>query len=333
MRRRQAIAWLGTAAGLPAARPALAQPAASPPARRVGILNIAARSDPDGQARLHAFVQAMAALGWIEGRNVAFDTRWGASDAERAGVLAAELVASAPDVILVNGTPGVAALQKATRSIPVVFVVVTDPVGAGFVHSQARPGANITGFSTFEPEIGGKWLELLKQAAPAVRRVAGILDPGFPGFGGVWKAVEKASSRAGVTLTVLPLRDARDDIDAGVAGFAKGSPGGLIVLPTAINNSARARLIGLAAKHRLPAVYPFRHYALDGGLMAYGFQPADLWRRGATYVDRILKGEKPAELPVQAPTRYELVINRKAASEIALALPDALVARADEMIG
>ena len=332
MNRREVMRWLVGAAGLAAARPVLAQVPRRDRIRRVAILSISGQSDPDGRARLSAFLNAMKSMGWIDGRNIQYEYRWGASNAGRAAALAAELIASAPEVILVNGTPGVSALQKATRTIPVVFVVVTDPVGAGFVQSQARPGANITGFSTFEPEIGGKWLELLKGIAPEIRRVAGILDPQFPGFARVWNAVEAAAARSRIELTALPLRVAGDNIESAVGQFANGSAAGLIALPTAVNNTARTRLIALSAKHRLPAVYPFRHYAVEGGLMAYGFQPVDLWRRSASYVDRILKGEMPADLPVQSPTTYELVINRRTAKNIGLSVPKAMLVQADELI-
>ena len=251
---------------------------------------------------------------------------------DRARAYAAELVALSPDAILANGTPALAALHRATSSIPVVFVVVTDPVGAGFVQSQARPGGNITGFSTFEPEIGGKWLELLKEITPSLRRVAGILDPAFKGFAAVWRAVESLAPRLGVQVASVSLRDATDDIESALALFAQEPGGGLIVLPTAINNIARDRIFSLAARHRLPTVYPFRHYATGGGLMSYGFDTPDLFRRGASYVDRILKGEKPTDLAVQAPTKYELVINLKTAKALGLTVPPTLLARADEVI-
>jgi putative ABC transport system substrate-binding protein len=224
------------------------------------------------------------------------------------------------------------ALRQATRSTPIVFVVVTDPVGAGYVESLARPGGNITGFSTFEPEIGSKWLELLKEVDPGVKRVAGILDPGFRGFATLWRAVETTGPRLGLAVSSLVLREASDDIESAVAKFAQEPGGGLIVLPTAINNNFRKRIFAAAERHRLPAIYPFRHYAVDGGLMSYGFDTPDLFRRGAAYVDRILKGEKPADLPVQAPTKFELVINLKAAKALGLGISPTLLLRADEVI-
>lgn len=334
MNRRDAIKkTLAGLAGLGLSSAVVAQPLRPGNVKRVGILSIAAQTDADGQERVDAFRQAMRGLGWIEGKNVTFDYRWGAGQPERAQALAGELVASTPDVILVNGTPGVAALQKATRSIPVVFVVVTDPVGSGFVRSQGRPGGNITGFSTFEPEIGGKWLELLTESSPGLRRVAGVLDPSFKGFAAVWDEVGRAAKRKGIELTSIVLHELTDDIESAAGRFAKGPSGGLIVLPTAINNLARARIFAIAARHRLPAIYPFRHYAVEGGLMAYGFRPTDLWRRSADYVDRIFKGEKPADLPVQAPTTYELVVNRTAMKQMGLKVPEAFLLRADEVIG
>jgi putative ABC transport system substrate-binding protein len=228
---------------------------------------------------------------------------------------AAELVALAPDVVVANGTLAATALKRTTRSIPVVFVVVIDPVGAGLVQSLAHPGGNITGFATFEPEIGGKWLELL------------IL-----GFATVWRAIESIAPRFGLGVTSVVHRDPDDDIEAAIAAFAQEPGGGLIVLPTPANNASRARIFSVAARHRLPAIYPFRLYATDGGLMSYGFDSRDLFRRGASYVDRILKGEKPADLPVQAPTKYELLINLKAAKALRLEVPPTLLARADEVI-
>jgi putative ABC transport system substrate-binding protein len=276
--------------------------------------------------------RALQELGWEDGRNVRIDYCWGAGDPERARIAAIELVSLAPEVILANGTPATAALQRATRSIPVVFVVVVDPVGAGFVQSLARPGANLTGFSTFEPEIGGKWLELLKEITPGLRRVAGVWDSGFPGFAAIWRVIESLAPTFALEATSVVLRDPGDDIESAIAAFAQEPGGGLIVLPTAINNLLRERISSLAARHRLPAVYGFRLYAASGGLMSYGFDPLDLFRRGASYVDRILKGEHPAALPVQAPTKFELVVNLKTAKALGLTVPLSLLARCDEVI-
>jgi putative ABC transport system substrate-binding protein len=258
--------------------------------------------------------------------------RWGAGDAGRARTFVAELVSLKPDVILAHGTPALTALYEATRTIPVVFVSVIDPVGAGTVQSLARPGANITGFSTFEPEIGGKWLELLKEIAPGLKRVAGVSDPAFRGFAGVWRAIEAMAPRFGLQVTSVSFRAPTDDLESAVAAFAREEGGGLVVVPTALNALQRHRIFAVAAQNRLPAIYAFRFYAADGGLMSYGIDTVDLFRRGAAYVDRILKGESPGELPVQAPTKFELVINLKTAQSLGLDVPVQLQQLADEVI-
>lgn len=328
MRRRVFIALLGGAAAAPpvtwARRPA--GPA------RVGMVLANAEGDPDGQARVSAFRQALGELGWFVGRNIEIEYRWSAGVADRARAHASELVALAPDVIVANGTPALAALFRATQDIPIVFVVVVDPVGAGFVRSLARPGGNITGFSTFEPEMGGKWVELLREMHPGLRRVAVVSNPEFNSFAALVRRVETMAGRTGMAIANVAFREATDDIEAAFAAFAQGSDGGVIVLPTSINRLYRARIIALAAKHRLAAIYPFRYYAVDGGLMCYGFDSLDLFRRGATYVDRILKGADPAQLPVQAPTKFELILNLKTAKTQGIIIPPALLARADGLI-
>jgi len=300
--------------------------------RRIGVLAAYAENDPEAQARIVAFRQALQGLGWTEGRNIAMEYRWGAGDAGRARTFVAELVSLKPDVILAHGTPALTALYEATRTIPVVFVSVIDPVGAGTVQSLARPGANITGFSTFEPEIGGKWLELLKEIAPGLKRVAGVSDPAFRGFAGVWRAIEVMAPRFGVQVTSVSFRTPTDNLESAVAAFAREEGGGLIVVPTALNALHRHRIFSVAAQNRLPAIYAFRFYATDGGLMSYGIDTVDLFRRGASYVDRILKGENPGELPVQAPTKFELVINLKTAKSLGLEVTPTLIATADEVI-
>ena len=300
--------------------------------RRVGVMIVNGESDPEGQARAAAFRRGLQERGWTEGRNLRIDYRWGAGEPARARAFASEFVALAPDVIVANGTPGLAALHQATSSIPIVLVLVVDPVGAGFVQSLARPGGNITGFSSFEPEIGGKWLELLKEIAPGLSRVAGILDPGFRGFAAVWRAIENLGPKFGLKVTSVAFRNPTDDIEAAVGTFAQSPGGGLIVLPTAINNVHRDRIISLAARHRLPAVYPFPQYATSGGLMSYGVDTVDVFQRGASYVDRILKGERPADLPVQAPTKYDLIINLKTAKALGLDVPWFLQQRANKVI-
>jgi putative ABC transport system substrate-binding protein len=327
MRRR---AFLSAAASAALSWPAAAvgQPDR---VRRIAVINANAETDREGQARVQALRRGLQELGWTEGRNLRIDLRWGAGDPARAHASARELVGLAPEVIVANGTPAVSALHQQT-SIPVVFVVVVDPVGAGFVQSLARPGGTITGFSSFEPEIGGKWLELLKEIAPALRRVAGILDPAFRTFAAVWRAIEHQGSTLGLDVRRFEFHDPADDIESAVGAFAQSSGAGLIVLPTAINNLHRARIIALAVRHRLPAVYPFALYARSGGLASYGIDTVDLYRRSAFYVDRILKGERPADLPVQAPTKYELVINLNTATVLGITIPRSLLLQADEII-
>jgi putative ABC transport system substrate-binding protein len=300
--------------------------------RRVGVLAAYREDDPEAQTRIAVFREGLQALGWTEGRNIVMEYRWGAGEPERARIFAAEMVSMKPDVILAHGTPAVTALRTVTSTIPVVFVSVVDPVGAGHVQSLARPGGNITGFSTFEPDIGGKWLELLKEVAPGLRRVAAVSDPGFKGFAGVWGAIETLAPRFGLDLTSISFHAPTDDLESAVAAFAREQGGGLIVVPTALNAVHRYRIFSAAAVNRLPAIYAFRFYAIDGGLMAYGIDNIDLFRRGAAYVDRVLRGETPADLPVQAPTKFELVINLKTAKALGLEIPPSLLARADEVI-
>jgi len=328
MKRREFVTLLGGAA---TAWPFPAR-AQQPALRRIGVVVNNDESDTDGQARVASFRDALSGLGWTEGRNVQIEYRWGAGDPDRAQADVAELALFAPDVILANGTIALSALQKVTHTIPVVFVVVTDPVGAGFVQSLARPGGNVTGFSTFEPEIGGKWLELLHEVAPDVRRVAVVYEPGFQGFAALQKMVDDLAPQKGITTTGLAFRDPASDIETAIAAFAKDGLGGLIVLPSGTNTIARKKLFATALRYRLPAIYPFRQYAADGGLMAYGFEPRDLFRRGASYVDRILRGEKPADLPVQAPTKYELVVNLKTAKALGVTFSPTFLATADEVI-
>jgi putative ABC transport system substrate-binding protein len=299
--------------------------------RRIAMMIAPAEDDPEGQARVVTFRNALQALGWIEGRNLQIDYRWEAGP-DRSTRYAAEIVKLAPEVIVANGTPAVSALHQATHSIPVVFVVVVDPVGAGYVQNLARPGGNITGFSTFEPEMGTKWLELLKEASPNLRQVAVIWDPGFKGFLALWRAIESAARRSGLEAASVPFHDGGDDIEPGIAKLAREPGGGLIVLPTTLNHTYRERIFSEALKHRLPAIYPFRHYAADGGLMAYGFDNTDLFKRSALYVDRILRGESPGNLPVQAPTKFELIVNLRTARAMRLTIPESFLLRADALI-
>jgi putative ABC transport system substrate-binding protein len=328
MRRREFITVIGGAA---VAWPLAARAQQPERMRRIAVLMGLARDDPEGQARNAAFLQAMQQLGWTDGRNVRIDTRWDAPDADRYRKNAAELVELAPDVILATGSATMAPLLQATRTIPIVFTNVTDPVGAGFVQSLARPGGNATGFTNFEYSMSGKWVELLKQIAPRVTRAAVLRDHPAAAAGiGQFSAIQSAAQSLGVELTPFGVRDA-GEIERGVAEFARSGNGSLIV--TAGGTGFRRDLIiRLASRHKLPAVYPFRYYAKDGGLITYGPDTLDPIRRAAAYVDRILKGEKPADLPVQAPTKYELVINLKTAKALGLEIPPMLLARADEVI-
>jgi putative tryptophan/tyrosine transport system substrate-binding protein len=324
MRRREFITVLGGAA---AGWPLAAAAQQDERIRRVGVLMNLAAEDPESQRRVTAFVQGLQELGWTDGRNVRIETRWGASDPERNRRYAAELVALAPDVILAAGTPVLVALQRESRSIPIVFASIVDPVGAGFAERLSRPGGNATGFTLFEYAISGKWLELLKELLPSVTRVAVIRDPVITQGIGQFAAIQAVSPPFGVELSPIGV----NEIERAVERFAQEPNGSLIV--TAGSTAIRRDLIiALAARHRLPAVYPFRYHATSGGLISYGPNTVDPYRRAAGYVDRILKGEKPAELPVQNPTKYELVVNLKTAKALRLDVPPSLLARADEVI-
>jgi ABC-type uncharacterized transport system substrate-binding protein len=299
--------------------------------RRIGVLMNLGSDDAEGQARNAVFLQGLQELGWTVGRNVRIEYRWGAGDAELFRRHASELVALAPDVILAGGGAVVPSLLQATRTIPIVFTGTPDPVGAGFVESLARPGGNATGFTIYEYGISGKWLELLKEIAPYVTRVAVIRDPAIAAGLGAWGAIQSMAPSLGVELRPLGVRDA-GEIERVVTAFARSSNGGLIVTGSALAVVHRHLIIRLAAEHRLPAVYFQRILVADGGLISYGPDSIDPYRQAAGYVDRILKGEKPADLPVQAPTKYELVINLKTAKALGLEVPPTLLARADEVI-
>jgi putative ABC transport system substrate-binding protein len=327
MRRRQFIRLLGGAATWPLAARAQ-QPQRM---RRIGVLMNLAADDPESPIRIAAFAQGLQELGWTVGRNVRIDTRWGASDVDRARRYAAELLALAPDVILASGAPSVAALQRATRTVPIVFANVVDPVGSGFVASLARPDGNTTGFSFFEYSLSGKWLELLKQIAPGVTRAAVLRDAALASGGGQLGALQAVASSFGVELSPIGVSDA-SEIERAVTAFAHSTNGGLIVTGSPLAIDHRNLIVTLAARHQLPAVYPYRYFVTSGGLISYGPDSINTFRRAAAYVDRILKGEKPADLPVQAPTKYELVINFKTAKALGLDVPQSLLARADEVI-
>ena len=325
--RRKFIALIGGAAAWPLA----ARAQQGEPMRRIGALMSTAADDPEGQARIAAFQQGLQQFGWTIGRNVRIDSRWPVGDSERTRRYAAELVALAPDVILATGSAAAAPLLQATRTVPVVFVIVPDPVGAGFVNSLARPGGNATGFIQFEYGISGKWLELLKQIAPGVTRAAILRDPAISAGIGQFGAIQAVAPSLGVEASPINVR-AADEIERAVADFARAPNGGLIITGSALAIFHRHLIIALAAKHRLPAVYFQRTLVADGGLISYGADVLDQYRRAASYVARILKDEKPADLPVQTPTKYELVINLKTAKALSLEIPSSVLARADEVI-
>jgi len=327
MRRREFIVLLGSAT---AAWPIAARGQQGERVRRVGVLLPAAADNPDYQPWLGAFLQELSQLGWSIGRNVVIDTRWGTTNAE-IRKQAAELVALSPDVILAHGTNTVAALQQVTRTVPVVFPIIADPVAAGIVDSLARPGGNATGFMLFEYGIGGKWLELLKQIAPSVTRVAVLLDPTIPTGPAQFGVIQAMASSLGMEVSPLNKREA-GEIERLVAAFARGSNGSLIVTPGLPATFNRDLIIALAARHKLPAVYFDDAFAAAGGLVSYGPDRIEMYRRAAGYVDRILKGEKPGEMPVQAPTKYELVINLKTAKALGLSVPQPLLLTADKVI-
>ena len=328
MRRRDFITLMGGAA---AAWPLAARAQQPEPMRRIGVLMNRAADQPEGQAEVAAFQKALQQLGWNDGRNVRLDIRWSANDVDLDRKYAAELVALGPDVVLANGTLSVAALQRVTRNLSIVFVGVSDPVGAGFVDSLARPGGNVTGFMIFEYSLSGKWLELLKQIAPSVTRAAVLRDSDNPAGIAQFGAIQAAAQSLGVEVSPVSIRDA-GEIERAVAAFARSANGGLIVTPSAGTSVHQNLIIALAAQHRLPAVYALRSNVAGGGLISYGPDSVSQYRPAAGYVDRILKGEKPADLPVQAPTKLELVVNLKTAKALNLAIPASVLARADEVI-
>jgi putative tryptophan/tyrosine transport system substrate-binding protein len=327
MRRREFVTILGGAAAWP-----LAARAQRPePMRRIGALMNLAADDPESQERVGALLQQLAKLGWTVGRNLRIDYRWPAGDDALTRRYAAELVALAPDVILAASGATVLPLLQVTRSIPIVFAQTPDPVGAGFVASLARPGGNATGFTQFEFGTSAKWLELLKQISPNLTRVAVIRDAAFPSGLGQLGAIQAVAPSFGVKLSPIGAFDA-GEIERGVDAFARGPKDGLIVTASALTAVHREVIIKLAAQHKLPAIYPFRYFITSGGLISYGSDPIDQYRKAAGYVDRILKGEKPADLPVQAPTKYETVLNMKTAKALGLDVPPQVLVRADEVI-
>jgi putative ABC transport system substrate-binding protein len=326
--RREFITLLGGAA---VAWPLAARAQQRERMRRIGVLMHTAADDPEGQTRMAAFLQGLQEAGWAVGRNVEVDTRWAPGETDRFRTFAGELVALAPDAILASTTGAVPWLLRATNAVPIVFVAVTDPVGNGFVTSLARPGGNATGFAAYEYGISAKWLELLKEIAPNVTRAAVLRDSTLPTGIGHLAAIQSVASSFSMEVSPLELRDT-SQIESVITAFARFSNGGLIVPAAPLVAAHRHLIITLAARHRLPAVYSLRYYVKGGGLISYGPEIIDSYRRAAGYVDRILKGDKPAELPVQAPTKYELVINLKTAKALGLDVPPMLLARADAVI-
>jgi putative tryptophan/tyrosine transport system substrate-binding protein len=327
MRRRAFISLLGGAA---AAWPLAARAQQGERMRRIGVLVPQDQDSPVAQARIAALLQELQRLGWT-GRNVRIDIRWAGAEVENIRKHAAELAALAPDVILANGSVVVTPLLQATRTVPIVFVVVPDPVGAGFVDSLARPGGNATGFVQFEYGLSGKWLELLKEVAPRLTRAAVLRDAAIPAGTGQFGAIQSVAPSVGLEVSPVNIRDA-SEIERAVGAFARSANGGLIVTGSALAQLHRNLIITLAARYKLPAIYFERFFVTAGGLISYGPDLVDQYRRAADYVDRILKGEKPAELPVQAPTKYETVINLKTAKALGLEIPQTVLARADEVI-
>ena len=328
LKRREFMTLLGAATAWPLS----VRAQQSDRMRQIGVLMAHAGDDPQVQARIAAFQQALATLGWTDGRNMKIDIRWTTTNADELRRHAAELVASAPDVILAaSGTTTAAALLQATRTVPIVFTVVIDPVGAGFVASLARPGGNATGFLLFEYGLSAKWLELLKQIAPGVTRVAVLRDPTIASGIGQFGAIQSAAPSLGIEASPVNVRDA-SDIERDLTAFARSLNGGVIVTSSPEASRHRDLIIALVAKHRLPAIYAGSYFVAEGGLISYGPDYVDQYRRAAAYVDRILKGEKPADMPVQAPTKYELSINLKTAKSLGVAMPASLLARADEVI-
>jgi ABC-type uncharacterized transport system substrate-binding protein len=298
---------------------------------RIGVLMSGAANDPEGQARITAFRQALQKLGWTEGQNVRIEVRWAGGEAALDRKFATELVTLAPDVILATASPTVAALQAATRTVPIVFAHAVDPVGGGFVDSLARPGGNATGFVLFEYGMGAKWLELLKEIAPNVTRVAVLRDSAIAAGIGQFGAIQSVAPTLGVELNPVNLRDP-GEIERAISAFASSPNGGLIVTAAPLTSVHRDLIVTLAARHKLPAVYYSRYFTAGGGLISYGTDIYDLYRRAAGYIDRVLKGEKPSDLPVQAPTKFETVINMKTAKALGITMPASLLTRADEVI-
>ena len=299
--------------------------------RRIGVLTSLAKADREVQSQMAAFVRVLQELGWKDGSNLRIDYRYGEGDSTRAPRLARELLDLRPDVIFASGTPAATAIRQQTLSIPIVFVQVPDPVAAGFVTNLARPNGNITGFTNFEFSIGGKWLQAIKECAPKVDRAAVVFDPRNPTWTAYLRAIEASAPNFGLKLTPAGARDAVE-LDRAIESFARSPNGALVVLPSPVTIGYRELIISLAARHHLPVIYPYHYFTASGGLMSYGIDLPDLYRRAASYVDRILKGAKPADLPIQLPTKFEFVINLKTAKALGLTIPQFVLLRADRVI-
>jgi putative ABC transport system substrate-binding protein len=331
MKRREFITLVGGAGLASAVWPCTAN-AQTPPMRRIGLLTSQLANDPDGQSRVLALLEGLYALGWIEGRTLGIDHRPGVNTLELLKRHTEEIISLGPDLIVTGTSLAVRMLQDANSTIPIVFAGVADPVGAGLVASLARPGGNVTGFSAFEYEIGGKWLALLKEMAPRIERVAFIFNrEGGPLVENFWNAFEASAPAFGIKPVALPLRSV-SEVERSIDAFAREPNGGLLGAPEITITLHRELIMHLAARHRLPAIYPYRYFAVGGGLASYGIVVNDQWRRAASYVDRILKGEKPADLPVQTPVKFEFVLNLKTAKALGLDIPASVLARADEVI-
>jgi putative ABC transport system substrate-binding protein len=331
MRRREFIVHLGGAT-VAVAWPAMsiAQPAGELP--RVGVLMRVAEDDPNAQDDVRGFQRGLEKLGWTAGRNIIIDYRWAAGSNERAQTLAKELVGLKPNALVAYGTAMLDAIRRATKTIPIVFTMVSDPVGQGFVVSLSRPGGNATGFTSFEFSTGGKWLELIKEASPSIKRAGVIFNPVTAPYATSYlHSIESAAVPLAVDVTAVPIHDAAD-VERVITAFGQDAGGSLIVIPDTFTDVYGGSIIGLAARYRLPSIYPYTHFATAGGLMTYGPDPAQMFDRAGDYVDRILRGERPADLPVQQPSKYELIVNLKAAKAIGLTIPPTLIARADRVI-
>ena len=329
MNRRQLVSSLGVVA-IMGPRIVLAQPSPGR-SRRIGLMMAISENDPEGLNRVETFRQSLKEAGWADGQNIAIETAWYRGNFQRAQIAAKDYADRQVDVIVVNGTPGMDALRALGTTIPVVFVVVSDPVGAGFVSNLSRPGANVTGFSAFESTIAGKWLQLLTQVTPGLKHVSMLLDPKFTAFNALWKALEEIAPQQGISAHPA-YASSLPEIEHALEVISKQTAAGLIVTPSPVNTVNRKRLISIANESGIPAIFPFRFYVRDGALMAYGFNAADQFARAAAYVDRILKGERPGDLPVQEPRLFEFGINLRIARMMGLTVPQSLLIMADEIV-